>query len=1658
MNFNNFDPIPTDEQMAKEAALFDKPAAAVNEAVLESDETYIQMGAFAQAIRDENPDNVFAGYISSLHDMRADVARRGAHAVIQDVGLRYSQEIAATAINMDMTPQERASVFQGLMNTSSREVLFQAGQDALQEVKQLGTDDEIVRAQWEPMGFREGYARDMAFDHLLANITEEAEAELAGRYAPDGVLGRGRRVLNGLTDLGHMIVPFTVSESRIGNIEEMDPPSFGDRLLPGQRQLEEITWVHQARTPEEFKRRAMMYIAGTQEDDRFLIFAQENEMEMIQRVRDLRYGVDPLGANLQAALDNSVVGALLWKTGKAAVSGVAGLARRSGSESAATRIVDDALREAEARVNATATPGEPPKVTPIPDEPTGTSVVPRRTDVEPVEPAPPGTPRLGYEPVAIENQTNRLSGEPQGPRIAADRPPSPSKRGPSNASTASASGPTKTGMTVDEAVDESVHSAFSPHVRPDGTGVTKGAQAVLTAQRIAQKAAQILVGQIGKTHRLTADEFREAVQKAEQSARKIVGDRSIIDIDEVVEESALGITESYALRLKLGNEHGGHFADAEDAYRWAQSKGFGAADEGLDDGFVVMQDPDHGGWAVHLKIPVDETGVLKPIGVVPDQAFGLGRFLLHTGSQLEETLMQKALVSEGVKNRLAETLTKTLRAHWRPLSNKESKATQGIIARGVEEQKWYTEVEFRAIAQADPRVKNVDQMWNAYNSHRVVNDIEWALRNDVEWRALRSEGYESVSLRGSSERFGVKMENGRVSSNPTTNEAFDFSTGKWVSNPRSAFAGGQWVDQKYVTVKFARGLKIKTAHGEEIVHTAVVKTDDLARSPLRRQQLGYSEGGHRMYSTEYRKFVKQAHDYVSPRTGQKTLVAPRTYLAGKTEKEVAQWVTSHNTALDIYNASKAASLSRPDTIAALKQHIPDASSFIDDIEAQRINPNYKFQTVNNRLLPSEYDGVSDWAKYQDRETVSMANTHGRMYYSGKGDALRTATGQEVTTLAPLEAMSHAVGNISKHVGLSEYRARAINQWMETYGTVFGGRGQTNTIGAFMNPNWAATVSNPATLSAARKSHRAILRTLETSSQNDRQWHAAVDSFLDKTDLLGPGVRIPAASVGKWWKSNRFVDKFRGMTHSLTLGLFDLGQFPLQVQTAVMAASIDPVKGVRAMGALPLVRAYVSGINPTDPKTFMKFVGDKQARAFGYESAEEMAEMAAGLRGSGFLDFQSSHMLIGDMSPTEKIRGLSLRNVGRVGSVIFNEAETVNRITAWQIGWQRIAQKNPGLFKKDARGFLEAVQKEAETFAASMSSPNRAAFQQAPVLNYATQFLSYQVRILEMAFGKQLSRTERLRLILGQAALYGTVGVPVGAQIEWAMRRGAAERGDQPIPTPDSVQGIFRRGLVDTAIFMASGGEADVMFGERASVLNTDGIMQVGKATLGIVPGLGDFFDLMARPTPDKSFSEVMFGATGSIVFEGGGESVGNLGARMGGALLALGGLDTGQPPLRVEDFKAVARNISSFSDAERAWVAFKLGEARSRDQSKLLMEDVGEDTAWSYLFGVQSSELSSAGVFMEVNRKRTELVDKWVDIAVPLYQKTWNSFNNEDDFNTARRELNSVMAVLREADPIMYRDVMNKVRRKADAVLDGGRQRVEERAAWERLRQEVNED
>jgi len=174
--------------------------------------------------------------------------------------------------------------------------------------------------------------------------------------------------------------------------------------------------------------------------------------------------------------------------------------------------------------------------------------------------------------------------------------------------------------------------------------------------------------------------------------------------------------------------------------------------------------------------------------------------------------------------------------------------------------------------------------------------------------------------------------------------------------------------------------------------------------------------------------------------------------------------------------------------------------------------------------------------------------------------------------------------------------------------------------------------------------------------------------------------------------------------------------------------------------------------------------------------------------------------------------------------------------------------------------------------------------------------------------------------------------------------------------------------------------------------------------------------------------------------------------------LALAGVDSGQPPLDIEnDIKGLLRNISSFSDYERAWVAYKLGQARTR-AGKPLLDEVGSDTALAYMFGIESRDLAMGATFMEVANKRSDMVDKWVNSALPLYNEMMGSIvTDKEKFLDRRRQLNTMMSVLRESDPIMHRDVMSKLRGRTDAVFDSVRERIEERSSIERMGQRVQE-
>ncbi len=1110
------------------------------------------------------------------------------------------------------------------------------------------------------------------------------------------------------------------------------------------------------------------------------------------------------------------------------------------------------------------------------------------------------------------------------------------------------------GVVADEVAEHTLPGAMNPDTTADPqTGDTLAA-----LER--GKALLAKFGEWTQTGRLTQQELAEALTKEEQALRMEMGrplkDFKVVDIK----------TDSGATRKRFefifGKQKGGGYATKTTATEAARRDFAIAAPD-------VFQEAD-GQWFIKDSRDLNEAGYystqLKP-GL--EKSGWIGRFLLGS-RQIDDELIG------GMSRQSANTRTKILNSFYNAF-HKDFVGVQGVereqlkevMAWGENNSTWLSRDEFDELfSRLGSEKPPSEGAWKAYTAARDVNDIEYVLRNDVEHIRRTTKGFETASFDIQALAGGrIDRENALIArtapSKVPNGRVYDVETGTHYHSKL-----GNQLTVKQLQDKMADGYVLVTLEKEEdLLDNTTVKhflmnKSRLEAERLRPDQLPYRAGGHRLYADKY--FVKQAVYGKQADTGEEFLKNPATYISGS-KAEVKYWAETMEKARQyLVTTGKAADPTVLDEILSTVSGI-DGEDFIRMMDSGELQKSSKFHAVFDRELPEEYINAEQPLDFVDIEETGFTGwlrTNGRMYYSSKGEALHDWQWERARTVDPFETTNTALQNIANISSFSDYKISAVERWVNTY------RRYLNTGGLPDNAS-ALTIFSDAkyNVNADRLPLQAgerIKQKLEAQRdiiKRNLGWKTEYDRAMDRYALAGQdfimgedpfsGRHKAGRELTEWWsKTGNPLSKLRGLAFDMKLGLFNAAQFPLQIQTLVQAVALHPRLGFESVVNIPAVRGYI--VNGSEE--FLDTIAKRAVK--GGMTTEEYKDMIRSARQSGFFEhIDQSHQLVGQNGMSAVTGGFpgAWDSISQKGRFFFNEGELWNRIGSWQIAWRESMEAG---LKPGSEDFLRRVALRADDYSLNMMKQSSAMWQHG-LLSVPTQFWAYNARMLEAMLGKQFTREQRMRLFLAQTFFYGAQGAPlvsVGTAL-WNAHKGEA-------PKLNSPEGFLQRGMIDEVIWNTLG--ADVQAGKRYST---------GTWLSDMV---GEMFGM--SPYGEHSVAQFLGGATGSIVFQAWEPGKDTLLDLTHMVLAENGAKDY---PLAQEDFTRLAKQISTYSYAYKAYTAWKYGLYESNTGTTITTDVSKRDAFWIGL-GIPPGDMDDVAALSAHRKHHKELVDE----AAKFYQ------------------------------------------------------------------------
>lgn len=1015
-------------------------------------------------------------------------------------------------------------------------------------------------------------------------------------------------------------------------------------------------------------------------------------------------------------------------------------------------------------------------------------------------------------------------------------------------------------------------------------------------------------------------------------------------------------------------------------------------------------------WFVSISRNVPETGFYtNTLNVKTNNV--LSRFLLGARQRSDEFLANRAQVSENTRNKVVNDHVRQLFKDIRIDPASTDRVSQ-LWALGDSQKKWFDLDEANIWYQRGFGRDISPREWKAYQGLKDINDFEYAMRNDIRYKELAIQGYETVSFDAGGKYFdqlsGV-VDDGF--NRPIRGRAYNRSTGGYSSS-LSADEIQRLKDEGYVMVHLSDVQELP--NGREL-SSIIMRRDELNRSALSRNQLPYRSGGHRIYKEK--NFVKQAVRTIDE-DGNEIWKSPKTYMVG-TKAEADEWAKSMEAARRIAISSNP-DLKAIDDIFAGRPGFPTAEDFMSD----KYNKDYPFQSMFDRDLPSEYDNL-DRAFFQgdpDEEGItSYLRTHGRLYYSQKGDeALVDWQGAQAPTLNAYESVNRAFMNIANLSSFNDYKLTSVERWLKKF---------DNYIDSSSVPANASGIQRfldgKASKGSVRDNVRQAMEDQRDIIKRNLGWKTEMDSRFEEMSrrfsefVMGSdptSLRHGASRAAfNWFEDKNPIQSLRGMAFDLKLGMFNPVQLFLQAGTFLAITAIDPVNAGKSVITNPLLRRYL--MRGAGDETLNAYIKAGYHKAAGFSSPEEFQTFMRAAKSSGFFSINESHSLVNAMGPnTVNLVGNKVQDIRQMGRFFFNEGETINRMSAYRVAWDRTLKKYGGPEGIDtqgpgAEGFLNEVFGEAEKFAFSMSRPSQASWQQG-ITSIPTQFFAYQARMMEMMFGGQLSKAERARLIMTQALLYGASGVPLAGVMSDLLK---AKTGEAPdINTP---LGIIDRGFMDWAINATTG--ADVLAGQR---------LGTGRFLGDTV---GDLFGFSKYG--ETNTMDVLGGATYSIT-----EDVLKSIAPFLKYVTAESGGNTGMP-LTERALKELAMNISSVSNVMKAHLIFNYG-LYTTSKGRIMADDVPQANAFAQLLlGAAPAESDQISAMMSYQKNKTKITEEATRVIEQYRTEIVTYPERADELSV---EINAFVGML---DPIVRRDALSRARNPEASLLDS----LDERMAKE---------
>lgn len=1150
------------------------------------------------------------------------------------------------------------------------------------------------------------------------------------------------------------------------------------------------------------------------------------------------------------------------------------------------------------------------------------------------------------------------------------------------------------GMSADEITESLEHSAFnSTNTGPNTVNIAGDAHQHIAAAEEALSDFRVIA-----PSRFDSPEELVAAYETRVAELKEEFGKSVKDVNYTVQDVASGHTYEFNVAKGLP-EQGNSVHTVEVTFGKPQSSGGYAnvktATSAMNkSGYTgeVFQDAS-GQWFYKAKFALREKGFIT--APLETGTGGVFNGLRSVATFIDPGNQGKALQAGNATNKTRKAFHTVLKESLAKVSKEDKGWLDQIIRKGQNLSKWFNEDEFVDIYKGAVGKDPDRSVINAYNDYIKWNDVDFLMRRNEIYMQRHVQGAESVNF--TIGKGGLKVSTDAiVELNPESGfkEVWDASAGRLMEKA-DAEEIKKLSAQGYVHVKSLDDIRLPDGR---VARDFLIKKSELSRAPLRRDVIGYSEGGHRMYKGSH--FVKQTATDAGGR-----LLNPHVFITGNNKNVLQDWADKMNSARAAWKAGEGKDPQwLDDNIFLGDRGLPTGEEFIKQIEAGNISKNHDLEVVFDREMPKAYqtlrDDVVHFVDPGADPLEGLMKSRGRMYYSRKGDALKNSFGDFAETVDPWETLNQSLTRITKDTTFSNYKLNTLQRFKRTYGPYLQLKDldSVNSLYELVNAPIKQGIGDPAVIKQIKNQQAAIKNVLGFQTGFDRWWTQTNRSISEW--ILGDakgGWREGAYDAWEWSRRNNPVQALKSFAFDTKLGMWNWGQLPIQASTMLAAIALSPKYGFQGMHLAPLIAWKSMG---SKSNTLDLLAERGLWKPAGFSSATELKYFAKLIDETGVLAVDSTHALLNKYGSDRVFGSVSKLQAAReAGRFFFYSAEKLNRVTAARIAYGEAI--DAGL-KPGTANFREAFLRGTDKYSFNMMGESAARFQHG-LMSIPSQFWAYSFRMADAMLGKQFTKEQKTRLIFSQFVLAGSAGIPAGEVMSSLYQKWT---GDPITMDDDHVAALFDRGVVDSFINWATG--ADVQVG--AKIGTQDLISNVVKDLFGY------------SQYGEKSLADIVVGATGSTAV-----SIGPAMFDVVKYATAESGGETGIP-VTEDALLRLAVEVSSVSNALKAYSVYNYGQYKTK-KGQIQVSGLPSEAAFFIAAGIVPGQLDTLSAIQNIESSRKEAIK---EAARKLENWRQEAFTNHDKYYENMQKSNAFVQML---DPSIRVEVLNETHRITDPSL-----------------------